>query len=482
MARRRPWRALLVVAIVFGTALPAARSAHASPDDAWSGTWVGKIQSAIRLVLHVERAEDGRLRASMDSPDQGAMGLAIDSMSVAGDSLYFELRRIGGSYAGRLDREQAEIEGEWRQGGIRLPLAFHPATESDLPRRPQEPKPPFPYDAIDVSFANGAAPGVTIAGTLTVPHGAGPFPCAVLITGSGPEDRDETIFGHKPFWVLADHLSRHGIAVLRTDDRGVGGSTGDFGAATSADFASDTEAAIAFLKSRREIDRKRIGLIGHSEGGIMAPLVASRSKDVAYVVLLAAPGVPGDSILVAQAYLVSRSVGADEETALAQSEVQRKILAAATGAADSAGMATAVRSVAEEQLAALPAERRSSIGDLDAFVRGRVELLRSPWMQFFLRYDPRPTLAKVRCPVLALNGSRDIQVLPIQNLPRIRTALLQGGNRDVTVEELPGLNHLFQECETGSVAEYARIEQTMSPLALDAITTWVRERTVSAKR
>ncbi|MGE5175362.1 MAG: alpha/beta hydrolase family protein [Hyphomicrobiales bacterium] len=447
-----------------------------------AGTWEGKLQGALRLVLHVERAEDGSLRASMDSPDQGAMGLEIDAIAFAGDSLTFELRKIGGSYAGAMNAAGDEIAGEWRQGGIRLPLSLHPQGAEAAPRRPQEPKAPFPYRAIDVSFENSDAPGVTIAGTLTVPEGKGPFPCAVLLTGSGPEDRDETIFGHKPFWVLADHLSRHGIAVLRTDDRGVGKSTGAFGLATSADFASDARAVVAFLRTRREIDRKRIGLIGHSEGGLLAPMVASTDRDVAFLVLLAAPGVPGDSILVEQAYLVSRSVGADEETALAQRDVQQRILATAGGTADSAAIAAGIRAVLEQQLASLPPERRGSVGDLDEFVSGRVAMLRSPWMQFFLHYDPRPALEKVRCPVLALNGGKDTQVLSIQNLPRIRSALTAGGNRDATTEELPGLNHLFQTCATGSVAEYATIEETMAPAALDRITSWIRARMVPRGR
>ncbi|MEK7315185.1 MAG: alpha/beta fold hydrolase, partial [Candidatus Eisenbacteria bacterium] len=276
-----------------------------------TGTWEGKLAGRIRFIVHLSRDDAGGWRASADSPDQNAMGLTVDAVTVEGDSLRFTMRQLGGDYGGRINAARTEIDGTWKQGGAAIPLLLRPQKAgSESPRgsnRPQEPKPPFPYDVILVSYPNPNAKGVTLAGTLTVPRGSGPAPCAVLITGSGPEDRDETIFGHKPFLILADYLTRHGIAVLRSDDRGVGKSTGSAENATSDDFAGDVAAAVKFLKTRKEIDPTKIGLIGHSEGGLIAPMVAMRDKSVAFVVLLAGPGVPGDSILIMQSRLISIS-------------------------------------------------------------------------------------------------------------------------------------------------------------------------------
>lgn len=451
------------------------------PRDAVTGAWSGTLAGRIRLVLHVERDSTGALRASVDSPDQGAMGLGVDAIEVRGDSLLFAMRAIGGSYAGLIDAKRAGIEGVWRQGDAELPLVLHPLApgeEAAKPARSQEPKPPLPYDAIEVTYPNPDAPGVTLAGTLTVPRSPGSFPCAVLITGSGPEDRDETVFGHRPFLVLADHLTREGIAVLRSDDRGVGASTGSAARATSEDFAGDVRAAVAYLKTRKEIDPARIGLIGHSEGGLIAPMVASRDASVAFLVLLAGPGVPGDSLLVTQSLLVSRSEGFSDSLAREAEGTQRRLLAAARSAPDSAALLATMREVIGRQIARLPEEQRGAVGNIDELAARQVGILRSPWMRFFLSYDPRPALSRVSCPVLALNGGKDVQVSAEQNLPEIRAALEKGENRDVTVKTLEGLNHLFQTSATGAVGEYAAIEETFAPSALEEISRWIGERTL----
>jgi uncharacterized protein len=438
------------------------------------GTWQGAFEGlSLRIVLHVTRTRGNGLAATMDSPDQGALGLAVDTVIVSGDSLRFRLKKILADYAGAIAGDGSRIVGRWRQGNQVLPLTLaRSATAIERPRRPQEPMAPLPYEEDTVRVTNRVA-GVSLAGTLTRPRGSGPFPAAVLVTGSGPEDRDETVFGHKPFLVLADDLTRHGIAVLRLDDRGVGGSSGDFPSATSEDFASDAEAAVEFLAQRPGIDSRRIGLIGHSEGGLVAPMVGARSTRVAFLVLLAAPGVPGDSILIEQSESASRAMGADEATVRANRALEREVLKAFRELPDSAAVASRVRELVRDRLARLSPAARAATGDPDSIAEAGLRQLRSPWLSFFVRYDPRPTLRRVRVPVLALNGSKDVQVEPRVNLPAVEQALRSGGNRDVTVKEMPGLNHLFQTANTGDVTEYAHIEETFAPAALDEISRWI---------
>ena len=461
------------VALLSCLAPSAARAAQSD----LQGTWRGSLQGMLRIVVHIGRAADGTLEGTMDSPDQGAMGLPIDAMSFANDSLRFTMRRIGGEYVARLEADS--LDGVWRQGGMGLPLVLKRGAVA-LPRRPQEPTRPLAYDTVAVTFENPRARGVRLAGTLTLPRGKGPHPCALLITGSGPEDRDEAVFGHRPFLVLADHLTRNGIAVLRVDDRGVGGSTGRFADATSEDFASDTEAGVAFLRTRKEIDPKRIGLIGHSEGGLIAPIVATRTKGLAFVVLMAGPGVPGDSTLLLQSAALRRSIGVDEASLKEEAVVSRRMYARIM-AGDTLGAAREGRELVRQQIAALPEAQRAAIGDPDTVSMAVVRRLNSPWMRFFLGYDPRPVLRNVRCPVLAINGEKDLQVLPKENLAAIGSALAAGGNRNVTVKELAGLNHLFQSCTACTVAEYGMLEETIAPAALDEMTTWIQARTTGAR-
>jgi pimeloyl-ACP methyl ester carboxylesterase len=326
-------------------------------------------------------------------------------------------------------------------------------------RRPQEPVKPYPYREEDVLYDNKVS-GNQLAGTLTIPSGSGPFPAVVLITGSGPQDRDESIMGHKPFLVLADHLTRKRIAVLRVDDRGVGKSTGTFATATTADFATDVEAGIAYLKTRQEIDARQIGLIGHSEGAIIAPMIAARNHNVAFIVMMAGSGVPGDDIIVAQVELLSENAGQSHAAAMKAGARQREILALLKQNQDTASLEKALR----EKLAGQVLESRISTA---------VAQLTSPWYRYFIAYDPGPALRKVTCPVLALNGEKDLQVPPMQNLPAIRKELEAAGNKNFEVDELPGLNHLFQTARTGSPEEYPEIEETISPKVLEIISGWI---------
>lgn len=338
--------------------------------------------------------------------------------------------------------------------------------------RPQDPKPPYPYRSEEVAFENHKA-GIKLAGTLTLPKGDGPFPAVILISGSGPQDRDAAVMGHRPFRVLADHLTRTGIAVLRYDDRGVAKSTGIHAGATSLDFAQDVIAALTYLSNRKEIQREKIGLIGHSEGGLIGPIVAAELKEVAFLVLLAGPGVPGESILCSQVEAIAQANEEDEELVAARVAIQKKVLAQAKKGANAA----ALMKVYKEQIGSLPRDLQPSFGH-DEIAQSELTLntLAGPWLKYFLTHDPYQTLKRVHCPVLALNGERDTQVLPHPNLLAIESALTQGGNKDVTVRELHKLNHLFQSCRSGSPSEYARLEETFAPVALDLITGWITQR------
>jgi uncharacterized protein len=450
-------------------------------DGAWEGTLsVGATKLAV--VLHVAHAEDGALQGAVDIPAQGAKGLPVDSMTFDEAGLHFDMKVLSGSYAGTRDAGGRSIVGTFTQSGVALPLTLEWRETATALVRPQEPKPPFRYRSEDVSYENRAG-GVTLAGTLTIPPGQGPFPAALLITGSGAQDRNEEIFGHKPFLVLADWLTREGIAVLRVDDRGVGGSSGATISATSEDLAGDVETGVAWLLGRPEIDRAKIGLVGHSEGGLIAPIVAASSPAIAYIVLLAGPGLPGEDILLEQGALIARAGGSSEAQIAANGDLQREIFAVVRGESDPQAAEGPLRAVITKGVARLAqlSGTDPAAADTERFVDAQVRAVNSTWFRFFLTYDPRPVLAKVTCPVLALDGGNDLQIPPEENLASIAAALRAGGNEHVTIKMLPGLNHLFQTSTTGHPSEYGTIEETFAPAALTLIGTWIREQ-VSASR
>jgi len=294
-----------------------------------------------------------------------------------------------------------------------------------------------------------------------------------MVTGSGPQNRNEELLGHKPFLVITDYLARHGIASLRYDDRGTAASTGNFATSTSADFANDAQAAVAFLRKQPGIAPGHVGIIGHSEGGLIAPIVAARDTNVAFIVLLAGPGLPGDSILLLQAELIAKANGAPQAMIDTSLAVNARLYAAVKGASDSADAVARVNAVADRMAASLPVAQQAQARTQLQTVKAQVL---APWMQYFLKYDPRTALRQVRVPVLALDGSLDLQVPPKQDLAAIDTALTRAGNRDHEVRELPGLNHLFQPAKTGSPNEYAAIDETFSPTALQIIADWINAR------
>lgn len=448
----------------FKRATAAIKTEHkpAKPSDI-DGAWMGTLDLGpvkLRVVFHISNTEDG-LIATMDSPDQNVKGMPTTSVTRDGMNLEIESKNIGGVFEGKLTTDLASIDGTFTQMGTAHPLMLKRVKDqAEIERkRPQNPTKPYPYRQEEVRYENKVE-NVTLAATLTIPEGKGPFPAVLLITGSGPQDRDESLMGHKPFLVLSDYLTRHGIAVLRADDRGTGESTGVFSGATTADFATDAEAGVAFLKTRNEIDPRKIGLIGHSEGGVIAPMVAARNKDVAFIVMMAGTGVPGDRVLEAQGEAIGIANGANPADAARKAAKEKEILSLVETEKDEARLDKELH----EKLA----------GDIpEGQVDTEIKQVTSPWFRFFLTYDPATALRKVTCPVLAINGSLDKQVLPDQNLPAIRKALEESGNKHFEIDELPGLNHLFQTAKTGSPAEYAEIEETIAPAALEKMSSWI---------
>lgn len=444
-------------------------------EEIYEGTLkVGEVE--VRLVFHLFKQKDGSYAGTMDSPAQGAMGLVLDEVSVKDDTVRLEYKSAKMVFEGKRSKDGQQLTGELKQAGQTFPLTLKKVAKPTESRRPQVPQKPYPYQEVEVAYENKKG-GIKLAGTLTLPSSGGPFPVVLLITGSGAQDRDETIFGHKPFLVLADYLTRRGIAVLRVDDRGVGGSTGNVKEATSADFADDVQAGVEFLKGRKEIKAAQIGLIGHSEGGIIAPLVASRGRNIAFIVLLAGTGVPGDEILYTQSAAYLKVAGADSEQRARQKALQQRIVAVVRQEKDNAAAEKKIRAALEELTANLGKDDKKQLLEAMPLLEGQIQGVMTPWFRHFLEYDPRPALRKVTCPVLALNGAKDLQVDATRNLKAIEAALKEGGNKDVTIQELANLNHLFQTCKTGAVTEYGAIEETFAPLALETIAKWIQKRT-----
>ncbi len=452
---------------------PTPNSAAAIPN--LEGVWEGALDIGsmkLRLALKVKKSAEGSLTAKLDSLDQGANDLTVDVISFKDGAVHFVMKQLLVVFDGILNKEASEIAGQFKQGEAVSPLTLKRVAKPTTLNRPQEPKPPFPYDEEEVRYEN-VRDGVKLAGTLTTPRGKSSYPAVILITGSGPQNRNEELLGHKPFLVLADYLTRQGVAVLRVDDRGVGGSTGNIGISTSENFAADVSAGIEFLKGRKGINSKRIGLIGHSEGGLIAPLVASQSSDVAFIVLLAGPGLPGEEILYSQAALILKANGANDEALARQRASQEIIFNALKQEKDTAAAEKKMREGFDKLIAsATEVEKVQAKQTLET----QIGLVLSPWFRHFLTYDPRPSLARVKCPVLALNGENDLQVPVTENLREIEATLKAAGNKDVTIVRLPKLNHLFQTSESGSPSEYAKIEETFAPVALKTIGDWIQKQ------
>ena len=456
---------LALVLLIFITS-----SAWANTEDI-IGSWMGTLSygnTEVRMAYTIEEDPNGTLSASLHSVDEAVYNIPVDEILFEDNQLTLVCEAVLSTYKGRLIKGRSSVlfDGHWLQSGLTLELDLRPVEEVPRPNRPQDPQPPFPYEQQEVVFENIPA-GIQLAGTLTIPEGTGPFPVMVTISGSGPQDRNSNIFEHKPFWVIADYLARLGIAVLRYDDRGVGDSTNSKTEATSADLAGDVIAAVTFLLDHPDIDPNRIGLIGHSEGGMIAPMVATEIEDIALIVLLAGPGVPGSEISLVQTADILRYRGASEQAIENNSIYLNRVFEILEDNTDD--------EIAKEKI------RQTYIqiygqGLSKELLDAEAQAWTSPWMRFFILYDPGPTLAQVTCPVLALFGELDIQVDPNENLPVMEYILSRAGHTDYLVHELPQLNHLFQTAETGVVEEYAQIEETFAPAALDFIGAWISER------
>jgi dipeptidyl aminopeptidase/acylaminoacyl peptidase len=447
-----------------------------APDKDFVGTWQGAVEvqgTKLRLAFHIKKGEDGGYTATWDSLDQGATDLPMDSVTVDGDQIVMVYKGAGVEVVAVLQPDGDHMQATLNQGGMELPLELERTDKVEKPKRPQEPKKPYPYLEEEVSYENQAG-GITIAGTLTYPTGDGPFPAVLLITGSGAQDRNETVMGHKPFLVLSDYLTRRGIAVLRCDDRGVGGTTGSLAESTTADLAEDVLTGVAFLKAHDKIDPAKIGLVGHSEGGLIAPLAASHSDDLAFIVMMAGTGLTGEEILYLQGALIARAEGVSEEKIQESRKDQERIYAVLKSGESVEEMEKTLRRMYKEDIAKMGEEERKESEITEAELDAQLKQVLSDWFRYFLTYDPRHALQKVRCPVLALNGEKDLQVPPKENLAEIGKALKKAGNKDVTLKEFEGLNHLFQTAETGAVSEYSKIEETISPAVLEYINEWIQ--------
>ena len=442
----------------------------------WEGTMLVPPGLDLLLVFRVEGKPGSEAKATLDAPDQGLKGFPVDKLSLEGEDVTMGIQPVGLEFKGKRDKAGETIVGRAKLGPAFYPLTLKKVASATERRRPQMPKAPFPYKVEQVAYPSKAA-GVRLAGTLTLPEGKGPFPAVVMITGSGPQDRDETLVGHKPFFVLADALTRRGIAVLRSDDRGYARSSGVFATATTADFADDAEGGLIYLKGRPEIDGKRLGFLGHSEGGVIGPIVAARSPgDVAFLVLMAGTGVTGEALANAQQNSMLRAAGAREADIEAQAELLKALMPIIMNEKESKVIDEKLRAAVEAWMKTQPALTRKVMTEQN-IPAAVVERLGSPWLRYFMAIDPRKELARVKCPVLAINGELDSQVAFRENLEGIERALKDAGNARVTTRSFPKLNHLFQTCETGALSEYSRIEETMAPVVIKTIVDWVVEQT-----
>ncbi len=466
-------------------ALPAAMASLAQASEV-TGHWDGALEvgsSRLTLALHVIQ-DNGVTRVMLDSPDQATLAVPSRAAVVSGSELYADW--FFGAFAASASADGRLLTGRWTQNGAAIPLSFvrrgmgpipvnapavTPAVIKRVSATPQPPPAevaevpaakPGSFAEVEARFANPAASGVELAGTLSLPKGRGPFPAVVLIAGSGPMTRNEDVAGHALFKGLADHLNQNGLAVLRFDKRGVGKSTGDYGSATSLDFASDVHAALHWLRNRPETDVTRVGLIGHSEGGMIAPMVAVKDQGLAFVVLMAGTAVPGAEVLELQNRRLALANGASEDQVEGGARLNRALYGAVTAATSGDDAYAKAHAIF---LATAPAAS-------PAVADSQSKALSSPWLRYMLAYDPTQTLTRLRGPVLAMNGSKDLQVPADQNLPAMRRAL--GANPQATIVELPGLNHLFQTAVTGSPKEYETLKEGISPAALKTITDWIR--------
>jgi pimeloyl-ACP methyl ester carboxylesterase len=359
-----------------------------------------------------------------------------------------------------------------------FPLTLKKTEKPSTFNRPQTPQPPFDYEIEDITYYNNDS-SIRYGATITLPKGKGPFPAILLISGSGQQNRDSELFGHKLFAVIADHLTKAGYIVLRVDDRGVGQTTGKLAAATTADFAQDAEYGINYLTKRAETDNGKIGLVGHSEGGMIAEMIAARRKDISFMILMAAPGVSNMQLLEDQNAALYEKAGLSNDKVEAYRKLYRNIVKVGVKAKDTAALYKDIAKVVAEWKKKTPGDvvlATTGISDEASerkFVQTFADAFAKPWYRYFAAYDPKSNLQKTTADILALNGDKDLQVIAASNIEGIRRALSKGKAKSYEVKILPGLNHLFQTCKTCTIAEYAQLEETISPVALKAMKDWL---------
>ena len=437
-----------------------------------SGTWNGKAKRGTKEITFVFNItqENNTYSTTMSVPTFRVSGIKPTITTFVNEKLIINGSNVGMYYEGIYNKQAKQFEGTYKEGGIEMALNLKKgAIKIEDSKRPQEPAKPYPYYEEEVVFNNKEAK-VSLAGTLTLPNKNGKFPVVILISGSGPQDRDESFMGHKPFLVLSDHLTKQGIGVLRFDDRGHGKSTGDFGNATTEDFSKDVLSAITYLKTRKDIDAKKIGLIGHSEGGIIAPLAANNSKDVAFMVLLASTGISGTELSVMQSKTLRQFPVKDE---VAYEKNTRKAIAIVTSNKSNTEIKRELTTHYNNFIRPILTSLNVPEEKINLFIKGQLKTSLKPWSRYFLQYNPADEIEKLKIPVLSLNGSKDTQVNAKINQEGIRKALIKGGNKAYKIVELENLNHFFQECETGRMDEYRKIEQTISPKVLELVSSWV---------
>lgn len=469
-------KSLIFISIIIGL-MPESNLTFSSPSeyliqDTITGSWLGELEipntAKLRIGITISKTSDNSYKAVLNIIDQATGDIPCDEVIHKNDSVIIRINGLGIEVAGSIDSEHKSIMSEFRQRGGVFPILFNRVDKLPLLSRPQEPKKPYPYNEENVVFENKKA-GIKLGGTLTFPKSKTKLPAVILVTGSGQQDRNEEIGKHKPFWIIADYLTRHGIAVLRVDDRGIGGSTGNFDQSTTGDFAEDALAGITFLKSRQEINPKKIGIIGHSEGGMIAALAASKSSDVAFIVSMAGVFINFEDVVIDQILNQLKLQGIKDEDIELERNWRKKIYSLAKENTDSATAAKNLWEIYNK----LPEDEVARLNWPKGRQNAQIKQVLNPWWRYILGMDNKTILINVKCPVLFIYGELDQQVIPDNNIPIIEEAMKEGGNKDFMVKKLPGLNHLFQTAKTGSEYEYVRIEETISPQALNMIFDWI---------
>lgn len=446
-------RLMIVLATSLGVIVPSRAQIE--------GYWKGNLKMGVNtlaLCMNVT-TNDGAMNVTLDSPDQGVYDIPAENVCFVHDTLSWEVQSIAASFKGCLQGDT--LRGGFTQMGLTLSLNLIKVPKETKAVRPQDPREPFPYTIVELSFVN-ERDQIALAGTLTLPEGEGPFPAVVLVSGSGAQNRDEELMNHRPFWVLADHLTRSGVAVLRYDDRGVGASEGDAAAATTLDLSYDAEAAFDFLRRHSAVDASKVGILGHSEGGLINFMVAARRPEVGFIISLAGPAVNGMEVTREQQNAIY--------TAMGMPEVQVEANRLMTDAMYDVIAWSHNETQASDSLQSL----LLSYGMNDSLAQRTAEPLLNPWMYYFLKYEPASAIAATQCPCLLLNGTKDLQVVAKQSFDAYQALIERYGKQNMTLREMPGLNHLFQHCDKGTPDEYAKIDETIAPEVLEAIVGFVK--------